>query len=98
MRCFSEDKKLEIFLKLRNLNLYLDYILTLPENIKKIFMTTTCKYCVPECKYRFEWTIEEKTYAACVYKYFSINNFLPGDAKYYAKLIELERGFLKNDK
>jgi len=90
--CFSDFGKLKIFLRLRHVDHYADYIETLPERVKQIFQVeSNCHFCQESCGYQNKWTLENKTYTMCGYQqYFEIVDYSIDDIKYYSEIVSKE--------
>lgn len=100
VRCLSEDKRLEICLKLRNVDRYTSEILEMPQQIQKVFKTTNCYYCNSKgdrdnsvsCHYRVEWTLEDQNYAVCACNfYFKFMDTKVEDLNYLMRLLQLDK-------
>jgi len=100
--CFSDFGKLKIYLRLRHIDHYADYLETLPERVKQIFkVESNCRFCQESCGYLNKWTLEKKTYMVCGYQqYFEIADYNTDDIDYYSHIIskEVESSKIKRKK
>jgi len=92
VRCYSDFGKLRIFLRLRRLDRYADYLESLPERVKQIFrVDSNCRFCQDNCGYQNAWTFEGVSYTLCGYmQYFEITDFNIDDIVYYTQIIAKE--------
>lgn len=99
VECQSDDRKLFVGMKLKNMYKYSDFIHSLPEYIKKMFMRNTCR---PECnfqgatpdncRFRVSWDIDGVEYRKCSFEdVFVPPAYNPEDVDYYVKLLALDK-------
>lgn len=96
VRCYSEEKKLKVALRLRKLEKYQEVIKDFSTDVKSLLSTTTCKLCNEKCNHRFTWEFEGCKYSTCVYDNFILLNYDKSAFKNideYIKLLCLEREF-----
>ncbi len=61
----ENESRLFLRLKLNNLNSYIDYIQTLPDDIKMAFKNVGCGHCMEKCPRRLCYTIDGENKEAC---------------------------------
>lgn len=88
-RCYSDYGKLQIRLQLHKSDSYIEYIESLPEQVKQIFRKkSTCCSCRDNCWLPLKRTFEGITYIDCGYgNYFDIICYDPNDIDYYKQII-----------
>lgn len=64
---YGRDNESRLFfrLKLNNLNSYIDYIQTLPSDIKQAFKNVGCGHCMEKCPRRLCYTIDGENKESC---------------------------------
>ncbi|MCL2407879.1 MAG: hypothetical protein FWC95_08120 [Defluviitaleaceae bacterium] len=100
IRCYSGNGKLRVHLRLRRVDMYTDYLIALPERVKKIFRAeSTCRTCVDNCSMINNWTFEGITYKLCGYmQYFEVTECRLDDFGYYLEILSRELQEIKNSK
>jgi hypothetical protein len=83
--------KLMLRLKLRNPNRYMDYIETLPEEVKSTFKNVGCGHCMEKCPRRITYTIDGEYKECCGCFGFEFWYTLVEYIEYYKKLFLLEQ-------
>jgi len=98
--CLTNNKKLRILLRLRNIDAYTQYLETVPESVKSLVRTqSTCRNCQENCAMLNTWTFQGITYEACAYQqYFEISSYDVSDVGYYNEIITREIAAAKNKK
>ena len=99
IRCYTDNGKLRINLKLHSSDCYDYYTENLPERIKPMFRKeSTCKRCKESCTYRLYRTFEGISYTDCGYgNWFTIADYNPDDLEYYKQIILLETKAVKTN-
>ncbi len=99
VECQSDNRKLFVGMKLKNMDLYSDYIQSLPEHIKNMFKRTSCRPgCTfqgatdEKCRFRVIWHVDDIEYRKCSFE----DVFVPliynsDDVDYYVKLLVLDK-------
>lgn len=90
------SRNVELILKLKNMDNYIDKIEELPQNLRTYFEKGNCRYCGFQnstkefCKYRVIWTLDDKKHAACNFSCFNFNNPKSEDLHCFVSLIKSE--------
>lgn len=92
VRCFSDENKLDVRMRLKNIDLYINYIEKMPLHIKKLFMVdSNCKNCTENCGYKREWVIDNIKYVFCSFdNQIHIKNYILDDMECYIDILKLE--------
>ena len=96
VRCFSDNNKLDIVMKMMDIADYNTYIEKLPGRIKICYKASHCRNCFGdwrECASAKRWTIDGESFADCQWGDGAhISNFDPDDIDTYISIIKMEAG------
>ncbi len=101
VECRTDKRKLFVGMKLKHMDIYSDFIHSLPIHIKEMFMRNSCRPecnfqgATPEkCRFRVLWHIDGMEYRKCSFEdVFVPPAYSPDDTDYYVKLLTLDKQF-----
>jgi len=92
MRCYSQNGKLQLRIKLHSSNCYDHFTAALPTHIKQMFYKPeSCRHCITNCNAKLVRQFDGTTYTDCGYgNFFDLPSCDIADLEYYKQLIQLE--------